>query len=227
MIFLKYTKIRWLYSCLILLFFGCQNAEKPYKEWIPTAEDSINKIKYLQRGIDSIQHNKSLIQNGDIITRTGNDFTSQSLRSLNQRDKTFSHCGIASIENDTVFIYHALGGDFNPDQKLLRERFEQFCDPIDNNGWGIFRFDTLIQFQKQLTDVAKEYFLQAITFDMDFNLKTDDKMYCAEFVYKSIMRASNKKIQFPLSHIKDFEFIGVDDLFLHPQCKEIKQLWYK
>src|SRR4051812_41975620 len=63
----------------------------------------------------------SVIKSGDIITRLGSDITSEMIRQFNQKDKSFSHCGIASIEHDTVFIYHAIGGEFNPDQKLKRE----------------------------------------------------------------------------------------------------------
>lgn len=227
MIFLNYLKIRWLHCCLILFFIGCLNAPKPYKDYIPTAEDSIQNVRKLQRAVDSIKTYKQLIKSGDIITRTGNDFTSQSLRTLNQRNTSFSHIGIASVENDSIFIYHALGGDFNPDQKLIREHFDYFSSPIDNNGFGIFRFDSTALLPSQLIPIIQHFFQQEIMFDMDFNLTTDERMYCAEFVYKSLKLASNNRLQFPLSHINEFEFIGVDDIFLHPQCREIKLIWYK
>ncbi len=61
-----------------------------------------------------------------MVLRTGNDFTSESLRQLSFTDKTYSHCGIASIENDSIFIYHALGGEWNPDEKLRRDPIELF-----------------------------------------------------------------------------------------------------
>ena len=168
-----------------------------------------------------------MIRDGDMITRTGNDFTSESLRSLNQRDKTFSHCGIASIEHDSIFIYHALGGDFNPDQKIRRDPIEFFADPYTNKGIGMFRFEIADSIKKQFASTARELFRQEIMFDMDFDLKTDDRMYCAEFVYKCFVKASNGTLSFNHSHIKQFEFIGVDDLFLQPLCKKQAQIVYK
>ena len=165
-----------------------------------------------------------MIQDGDMITRTGNDFTSESLRSLNQRDKTFSHCGIASIEHDSIFIYHALGGDFNPDQKIRRDPIEFFADPYTNKGIGMFRFEIADSIKKQFASTARELFRQEIMFDMDFDLKTDDRMYCAEFVYKCFVKAGNGTLSFNHSHIKQFEFIGVDDLFLQPLCKKQAQI---
>jgi hypothetical protein len=51
-------------------------------------------------------------------------------------------------------------------------------------------------------------------------------MYCAEFVYKSFL-ASCPAVHFTTSHLNDFEFVGVDDLFVNPVCKEIKRTSFK
>jgi len=66
-----------------------------------------------------------------------------------------------------------------------------------------------------------------IMFDMKFDLKSNDHMYCAEFVYKSFVMGTRGKLQFSTSHIGAFSFIGVDDIFLQPQCKEQKRILYK
>lgn len=173
-----------------------------------------------------IQQIKSQIEDGDMITRTGNDFTSETLRNLNQRNKTFSHCGIASVENDSLFVYHALGGDFNPDQKIRRDRFEDFAEPYTNKGIGVFRFELADSIRKKFAVIAKEFYSLGIMFDMDFDLQTNDRMYCAEYVYKCLIKNGSGMV-FNISRIKHFEFIGVDDLFLHPLCKRNAQLVYK
>src|SRR6478672_11874002 len=98
---------------------------------------------------------RPLIQTGDLITRTGNDFTSEGLRSLNQRNKKYSHCGIASVEHDTVFVYHALGGEWNPDEKLRRDPVELFCNPLENRGFGIFTFSFTDEQKHDLDSVVR------------------------------------------------------------------------
>ncbi len=220
------TTIRWLSGCLIFFSVACKN-KNSYKTYVPTKQDSLLQDAIIKRAYTQITGIKRSIQNGDLVTRTGNDFTSQSLRSLNQRDKTYSHCGIASIEHDSIFVYHALGGDFNPDQKIRRDAMEDFAEPYSNKGIGIFRFEVADSIKQNFVLVAKEFFCNGIMFDMDFDLKTDDRMYCTEFVYKSFIKASGNKLVFNRSHIKLFEFIGVDDIFLHPQCKLKAQLVYK
>ena len=66
-----------------------------------------------------------------------------------------------------------------------------------------------------------------VMFDMKFDLESNDRMYCAEFVYKAYVMGTNGKLQFNTSHIGQFVFIGVDDLFLQPLCKKQKNILYQ
>jgi hypothetical protein len=205
---------------------ACNN-NVPYNKLVLSHEDSIQYLAFVQRAWDTIQSAKSLFKTGDLITRRGNDFTSESLRQLNQRNQSYSHCGIISIENDSIFVYHALGGEFNPDQKIRREKLKNFCEPYGNRGFGIFRYNVAQNEIVQSVEEAKMSFHNEIMFDLDFNLVTNDRMYCAEYVYKSYCKSPTLKAKYHLSHIKDFEFIGVDDLYLHPNCVEIKRFVYQ
>ena len=229
----KYKKIRWPSGCLIFfegLFFAlivsCHSTP-PLHQLVITHKDSLHKEKVIQRAFINIALLKKYIQSGDVVTRTGNDFTSQSLRILNRRNQVYSHCGIASIENDSLFIYHAIGGEWNPDEKLKRDPWVLYAEPYSNTGIGIFRFQlpdsTLINLMK----TVKDFYKQEIKFDMDFDLVTDNRMYCAEFISKSFAKASNQLIHFPTSNINGFVFMGVDDIFLHPMCKVKAEVLYK
>jgi hypothetical protein len=217
--------MRWLCGCLIFFVMGCGNHQNINSA--KAIKDSLQFEKNVAVTKNELISFKQKIKRGDIITRTGNDFTSQSLKSLNQRDKTFSHCGIANIENDSLFIYHAIGGEFNPNQQIKRESFEIFTSPYDNNAIGIFRFDIAKQLNEKIIKQAQSFYHKKIIFDLDFNLKTDDKMYCAEFIYKIFLVASDSTIQFHHSFIKDFEFVGVDDITLDTLSKKIEVYNYK
>jgi len=218
--------IRWLCGCLIFFNISCrqnkqEQAFKQQKREILAQKISAEKLK------NKLYTVKKLIEAGDVITRTGNDFTSQSLKTLNRKDKTFSHCGIANVENDSLFIYHAIGGEWNPNQKIKRESFETFVNPNDNNLMGVFRFNILKNEKENIIKTAKQFYKKEIVFDMDFDLKTDDKMYCVEYVYKSFTIASASKISFNHSFINNFEFVGVDDIVLHSYSKKIALVNYK
>ena len=210
-------KNRWLYCCLFFIL-SCKQPLKKFEN-----ENKIVSIEVIKK-IDSL---KSGLQNGDIVTRTGNDFTSENLRLMNIRDKTYSHCGIAFVENDTAFVYHAIGGDFNPNQTLKKELFETFVNPYENRGFGIYRFNQTEKENLQLKWLCNEYYKIKLPFDMKFDLKSDDKMYCAEFVGKTLELASDQNLKINRSKIQTFEFIGVDDIILHNGSHKITSLVYK
>lgn len=218
--------IRWPAGCLIFFLFSCKQTPS-YHRFVETKQDSIAKEIRIKNAYADIQQATKKIHSGYLITRTGNDFTSESLRSLNQRNKTYSHCGIVSIEHDSIFVYHSLGGEWNPDQKIRRDALLDFADPYSNKGIGIFSFQLADSSVNKLIKTVQQLYDRGVMFDMDFNLATDDRMYCAEFVCKCFEAASSGKLKFPHSHIKQFEFIGVDDIFLQPGCIPIREIVYK
>jgi hypothetical protein len=217
---------RWLICCL--LFFVVVSCHQPAPGHSKTAlADSIAQVQLVQRAFTQLRLLQPIIHSGDLVTRTGNDFTSESLRDLNQRDKTFSHCGIASIENDTVFIYHALGGEFNPDQKIKREPLILFGEAYSNRGIGVFRYSFNPEEVNNLVAAAIKWYNDGVKFDMKFDLQSDDRMYCAEYVYKALFTTTKGQLTINKSRIQQFEYVGIDDLFLHRQCVEVKRILYK
>ncbi|MFM7711097.1 MAG: hypothetical protein ACKO5C_09295 [Ferruginibacter sp.] len=156
---------------------------------------------------------------GDIITRTGNNFTSHSLRSLNQRNKQYSHCGLIRIENGKAVVYHILGGEWNPDQQILRQSVADFCNTADNDAVGLFQMATDSINKSTILERLLSFQHDSVTFDMDFDLHTDHKLYCAELVAKSIEQATKHILCFNRNTLGGRTFIGVDDIFFGRFCQ--------
>lgn len=216
---------RWL-CCLFVFLPACKNTQE-YGYLKLSAVDSADIKLKNERAFASIEKVKPIIKQGDMIARTGNDFTSESLRQLSLTDKTYSHCGIASIENDTVFVYHALGGEWNRNEKLRRDPLELFCNPEENRGFGVFNFKFKRSQIAKLDSIVKAWYAKGLMFDMKFDLSTDDRMYCAEFVSKAISLCTDHRINFSTSKINNFEFVAVDNLFLNSNCFEKKRVRYQ
>lgn len=217
---------RWLSGCLFVFATACNHASSYHHLQLTHVDSATIKLKN-ESAFASIQNVKPLIQQGNMILRTGNDFTSESFRQLSLTDKTYSHCGIASIENDTVFVYHALGGEWNPDAKLRRDPLELFCNPEENRGFGVFSFNFDATQVKRLDSIVKAWYKKGVMFDMKFDLATNDRLYCAEFVSKAISSGTNNQISFSTTKINNFEFVAVDNLFLNQHCVEKKRISYQ
>lgn len=168
-----------------------------------------------------------LLQTGDIVLRTGADATSHALRSMNQKNRKFSHCGIVVMEDGKPWIYHSIGGEDNPDAHLLRETPEVFFSPIANSGGGVCRYALSEEVKSRVVQIAQQWFREGRTFDMAFDLATDTQLYCAEFVYKAFLKGGINPTYFSTSHTGGFEYVAVDDLYSHPAAKIICSFEYK
>jgi hypothetical protein len=156
------------------------------------------------------------VKSGDLITRLGSDITSHMLRQLNQTNKSYSHCGIASVEKDTIFVYHAIGGEFNPDQKMKREPLNSFGHPTENKAIAIFRPHLNPRQAITLQKMVKGLYHAGVPFDMDFDYNSNDKLYCAELVAKCMAIALNNPNWMRMTTLGNFRYVSVDDLFLSP-----------
>jgi len=181
-----------------------------------------NPINY--QAIDSSMH---LVKDGDLVLRTGADATSYMLRQMNKTNRTYSHCGIVMIEDGYPFVYHSIGGEDNPDARLRRDSIAFFFSPVSNERFGIARLDMTAPQITRLHDVVRRYYKQAIPFDMNFDIFTDDKFYCAEFVYKSIKEATADTAYFPITRIAKKIYVGVDNLYEQRHAKIICDVRFK
>jgi hypothetical protein len=174
--------------------------------------------------MDSALH---LLRDGDLVLRTGADATSVMLRQMNLTNKTYSHCGIVMIENGYPFVYHSIGGEDNPDAHLRRDSASVFFTPVSNERLGIARLDISEAQIRKLHDIARRYWKAGVPFDLDFDLKSDDKLYCAEFVYKAVQEATGNSRYFHITHLLHRSYVGVDNLYEAPHARLICDVRYK
>lgn len=206
---------------LFLLFFALACNENVAKQQ-DTLSDSLIAINYRQ--IDSV---KSFINSGDIIFRNGTDEVSRAARSMNRKDTSFSHCGFVYKENDSFFVYHAIGGIYNPDQKLKREQLESFCNPAENDAVGIYRFTLNKEEEEKLNKIVKSYFKAGLKFDLFFNFQSDDVMYCSEFVFKSLNQSKKGDLTKYVRQDTIPYGVTTDDIFLNENCRLIKRQYFR
>lgn len=185
------------------------------------------------------------IREGDLVLRCGNDFISESLSDFSQNEKLYSHSGIAIMENGTMYVYSNMAGDINPDEIMRRDMVDSFITPVHNIAVGIYRYDiSNIEIEK-LKNIIHTHYENKLQFDMNFDLATDDKMYCAEMIAKAVEQATEKRIIFSKSLItpglkekylkklldkkvipsakvaEQREYLALDNLYLNSHCREV------
>jgi len=188
------------------------------------------------------------IQEGDLVLRCGNDYISESLSDFSQKEKLYSHSGVAMRDNGTMYIYSNMAGDINPDEIMRRDIVDSFITPVHNVAVGIYRYDITNTELEKLKDIVHTHYMNKLQFDMNFDLSTDDKMYCAEMIAKSVEQATGKRITFSKSLItpglkekylkkllekkvipsakvaEQREYIALDNLYMNPRCREVTKI---
>lgn len=195
-------------------------AQKQAQNSLP-ARALLSENKLLQ---DSFVHS---LHPGDLVLRTGADITSTMFCQINSKEKTYSHCGIVMIEHGYPFIYHSIGGEDNPDAKIRRDSASFWCTPIFNLGMAVCRFDFSPAQQDSLLHIVKNWYGRKLMFDMDFDLATDNKLYCAEMIYKAANLAAKDSNYIQPLVLFGRRFVAIDNLYLNEHVKMICQLRYK
>lgn len=170
---------------MLFFFTGCM------------ASTSNKEIKILpELYIAQIDSAKYLMQAGDIIFRGGTDIESAVIREFSKTDKLFSHCGILLIDNDSLKVHHILGGKDNPKGSVIIESLDSFTVYPQNENMGIYRTNlSMIEINavKFFIDSVKS---KKVIFDIKFDNKSKEKLYCTELVIDALLYATKNKMIF-------------------------------
>lgn len=229
-----------LFFLLTNLFSSCHNKRNS----TPSIIDTDSSKAIISKNIyQKIVVAKMLLQDGQLITRSDNDFESAILQNFSRRERDYSHSGIVFKEDSCYVVYHCMGGEENPGETCNREPLDSFINPLKKTAFGIFQYQLSKNETALLHAILKKYVAEKIPFDASFNLNTSDSLYCSEMIWKALRNATAGRIILPSSYInnfrpkimgykyntlffKKFEFIGIDDLYLNPFCKEIIRVNY-
>ena len=103
-----------------------------------------------------------------------------------------------------------MGGISSPGL-FRKEPFSHFIDPSEIKSFAIYR--TPLDGVK-INAAAEQIMKTPVVFDTQFDLATNDKMYCTEFVYKSIKAVCGNNFSIPLSEVAGKKYVACDNLFL-------------
>ena len=106
----------------------------------------------------------------------------------------------------------------NRSDKIRLEPITSFCDRTDNISFAVYRTDLNTN---SIDSILSEYFRAGVSFDNDFDLKTSNKMYCTELVYKVLTIANQNEKFINLSHGNGIDYVACDNLYLNPKTKLI------
>ena len=157
------------------------------------------------------------LKEGNLILRNSNGLLSSFFRNCSIQEKKFSHAGLLKKINDQWFVYHFMDGETSG---LNIETLNSFIDKKKCNQFAIYKFALSESQQMQLLLLIDATKSASITFDNAFDLSTDSKMYCTEWVAKLINRSAGCSI-IPYTSVSGVFFYAPDNLYLNSYCSKV------
>lgn len=233
-------------SCLLtaILFTGCGDA--PAEATAPATE--LIDVAGIQQWNDSlVKHVKTQLQEGDLLLRKGTDFSSEQVKDMSKQEKIYSHGGIVIFDSGSWYVYHVEPDFFYVKDKVRKEPVDSFLNRSHNAAFAHGRYKLDSAERKVFLSYLDEQYRKKVSFDMTFDLKTDDKMYCSEMIRKGLYKASGGRVSIEIQRLTDkskykiikqyfkvpekrfanMEIIPIDRLYLNPQCEMIQRYTYR
>jgi|KBSSwiStaDraftv2_1062776.scaffolds.fasta_scaffold152270_3 hypothetical protein len=202
-------------------------------------------VKHSANAYEVIKEGQNLLKEGDLVVRLNRAPSSRFIKGFNRQDKKYSHAGIVVFEKGYPYVYHMIDGEENPDARLRKDSLQLFCDPSRNLAYGIFRYDLNDEEIGRLREQVHQYYAQGVRFDPSYSLSSDDRMYCSEFVSKTLVKATDSRIristtsltpaesvffsaytQLPLTYTTNLSIISLDNLYVNRYCRPVQEYTY-
>jgi hypothetical protein len=231
----------------ILLLVVCGSACNEQSQQVPLLTINDNPHTILFNINDSIINKAAaLIRTGDLILRTGTDFSSDEVKAISPSDKTYSHAGIALVDSSGIFVYHIEPDHLHVGDKVRKEPLDSFCNPQKNMGIAIARYDLSLSEKSIFLSYMEKQYSNKIPFDIHFDLRSTDSMYCSEMIRNGLSLATNRRLLLPTYRFNDRnkykimrqylrlpeksianrEIIPIDHLFINPNCRMISRFLF-
>ena len=167
---------------------------------------------------DSIKQKQSVnafscdvtMKDGDLVFRKGRSIESRVVL-ITDRASSYSHVGVIYMLNEIPYVIHTVPDESKNDIDYVKmEKLSVFFSSEKASRGSVFRLKEPYKNSAKLAALtAKSYFDDKIVFDDAFDLKSENKLYCTELVWKAYQKVGINLIQGKfdklfLPFVKDF-----------------------
>ena len=211
---------------IILIYLSALSLAALFSSWqYLSGNRAMNNAKAIMH-VEEISNLWGIVQSGDIVFRLGHGFMSESLRKFSLKDSRYSHAGMISVENGRPVVYHLLGGESSA-SVIKRESLENFWSKDEAASFAVYRTSLSEARKKSVDSLNQYYFGIKLPYDSRFDLTTDSAMYCTEYVYKVLSKATEGNIFISSSILSEYTYIACDDIYLSLSMHKVFSFAYE
>lgn len=183
----------------LFLLFGCNHTEK-------------------------IEHSKNHIiekelTDGVLICRLGSGFFSNYFRKYASKEQKYSHIGMLSIENDTIYVYHSEASELTGIGFVKKDLLDNFLHKIQ--VFDFFECSFPDSVKTEILNRIKDYYNHKTAFDLKFDSFDDSEVYCTELIASSINDVLDSMEIKPSLNLNGKKLFALDDIYLNKNVKKL------
>ncbi len=199
-LFIWNLKNKFCILVVLALFFGCDNPKNKYE--------------------GKLNINLKKVENGFLICRLGNGYFSKYFREYASKEQKYSHIGIISKENDSIYVYHSEASELTGIGYVKKESLNSFLENIQ--VFDFFKFNFPDSTKANILNAVKSYHNKKTPFDLNFNSLNDDELYCTELIATSVNKNVIDSIKITPSLLLNGKILySLDDIYLNKNVKKI------
>lgn len=174
----------------------------------PTTEQSESKPFQL----DDLPYDT--VTSGDLAFRRQGGLVSELARKLSPSEQRFSHVGVVILDEDGPRVIHAVSDDSKAFDGVVIETMTAFYE--ESSDGALYRLPLSGDQRATLAANAKALARSRIPFDDDFDMATNDRLYCTEFVAKLVNAVAEKPLFQSSRAVGGRAYMPLDALYLNP-----------
>ena len=161
---------------------------------------------------------------GDLVFRRGNSLKSDAVLYAD-KSGNYSHIGIV-VAVDSAFKVVHIEPDNEYKDRIKKEELAVFFAPKNAKAGAVMRFSDSLCAERAAEYALCRYDEQEITFDHDYDLDNNSKMYCTELVWLSYLESGidiSENRRSSVSSIPSFSgtYLFPSDIFKNTKLKTI------
>lgn len=128
------------------------------------------------------------VREGDLLFRAGRGWRSAIVRSAS--NSMLTHVGVVDLaEEGQAYVIHAAPAEGKQEGKVRRQSLREFVGQESASALIVYRPNLEEASLRRAVRAAEGYAKSGISFDDDFNLASDDALYCTELIWKAFLDA--------------------------------------
>lgn len=143
-------------------------------------------LLFYLKPIKAFNFETSQLKNGDLILRCGRSTESFAVYTAD-KNAEFTHIGIIVYENNIPKVIHAVP---HKNKFIKRETLNTFLKPENASKFAIYRSNYSVETLKNVTNKAVDFYNKKVQFDSNYDLNTNEEMYCTELILKAYKNAN-------------------------------------